>query len=165
MPALDVATLLERHRHDPTRLVQVLRDVQEQEGWVSPATITELAGKLGLPRAKVEGVAGFYSFLCTEPAGEYRILFSSCISDELRGSQALLQKLAALLKVRPGALREDGRVSLGFTSCTGLCDQGPALLVNGRAVARLTEERIELIARCIEARQAVAAWPAQLFLI
>ena len=78
MAGLDLVALLERHRHDPTRLVQILRDVQESNGWISPAVITELAGHLGLPRARVEGVAGFYSFFSTTPQGEYRVLFSDC---------------------------------------------------------------------------------------
>ncbi|MDP1826956.1 MAG: NAD(P)H-dependent oxidoreductase subunit E [Archangium sp.] len=165
MPAPDLAVLLERHRHDPTRLVQLLRDVQDSAGWISPATITELAGKLGLPRARVEGVAGFYSFFCTTPPGEYRVLFSDCITDQFLGSLALRLRLCSTLRVRPGAVRDDGRVSVDITSCTGLCEQGPALLVNGRAIGRLTEERIDLIARCIEARQPVSLWPAQLFTI
>jgi [NiFe] hydrogenase diaphorase moiety large subunit len=165
MPALDLADLLERHRHDPTRLVQVLRDVQQSAGWISPATITELAGRLGLPRARVEGVAGFYSFFSTTPAGQYRVLFSDCITDQLKGSLALRSRLCSTLRVKPGAVRDDGRVSVDLTSCTGLCEQGPALLVNGHAIARLTDERIELIARCIEARQPLEAWPAELFAI
>src|SRR5512147_2122299 len=89
MPFPDLTGLLERHRHDPTRLVQLLRDVQEAAGWNSPATITELAGRLGLPRARVEGVAGFYSFFSTSPRGEYRVLFSDCIADQFLGSAGL----------------------------------------------------------------------------
>jgi [NiFe] hydrogenase diaphorase moiety large subunit len=162
---MDLTDLLARHRHDPTRLVQLFRDVQEAAGWISPATITELAGKLGLPRARVEGVAGFYSFFSTTPQGEYRVLFSDCITDQFLGSRLLRSKLCKTLKVRPGTVREDGRVSVDVTSCTGLCEQGPALLVNGRAIGSLTEARIELIARCIEARQPLGTWPAEFFIV
>ena len=163
MAGLDLVALLERHRHDPTRLVQILRDVQESNGWISPAVITELAGHLGLPRARVEGVAGFYSFFSTTPQGEYRVLFSDCIIDEFRGYAELRTRLCEALRVPPDQVRPDGRVSVGLTSCTGLCEQGPALLVNGRAIARLTETRIDQIARLIETRTALPHWPAELF--
>ncbi len=165
MQAVDVKGLLERHRHDPTRLVQMLREVQAAEGWISPTRITELAGALGLPRARVEGVAGFYAFFATTPVGAYRVLFSDNITDRMLGSVALRERLCAKLGVGPGEVRADARVSVAVTSCTGLCDQGPALLVNGHAIGRLTDARIDLIARCIEAQAPVEAWPPELFRI
>ena len=39
--------------------------------------------------------------------------------------------------------------SIARTSCTGMCDQGPALLVNGWAIPRLTVERIDQIAALV----------------
>jgi len=163
MVSLDLQRLLDRHHHDPTRLVQVLREVQRDAGWISPALITELAGKLGLPRARVEGVAGFYSFFCTEPRGAYRVLFSDCIMDQHAGSAALRDRLCRALQVEPGQVRADGRVSIGLTSCTGFCEQGPALLVNEHAISRLTEERIDAIASAIDVGQPLERWPAELF--
>ncbi len=165
MHNLDILALLERHRHDPTRLVQILRDVQEANGWISPGIITQLAGHLGLPRARVEGVAGFYSFFCTTPKGEYRILFSDCIADVFRGSRALASRLCRTLQTPLGTVRPDWRVSIGVTSCTGLCEQGPALLVNGRAIAGLTESRVDQIAQLIETKTPLPHWPAEWFMI
>lgn len=163
MRAPDLTGLLERHRHDPTRLVQMLREVQAEAGWISPPVITELAGRLGLPRARVEGVAGFYSFFATKPVGEYRVLFSDNVTDRFLGSEALRERLCAALKVRRGQVRDDLRVSIDTTSCTGLCEQGPALLINGRAIGRLTEARVDQLAQLIEAREPLARWPAELF--
>jgi [NiFe] hydrogenase diaphorase moiety large subunit len=60
---------------------------------------------------------------------------------------------------------EDGLVSIERTSCTGMCDQGPALLVNGRAIPALTDERIGRICELILARTPVADWPAEFFVV
>jgi [NiFe] hydrogenase diaphorase moiety large subunit len=46
-----------------------------------------------------------------------------------------------------------------------MCDQGPALLVNGRAIPALTGERVEQICQLILARTPVGEWPADLFLV
>jgi [NiFe] hydrogenase diaphorase moiety large subunit len=35
-----IDTVLDRHRRDGTRLVQILREIQEQLNWLSPATLT-----------------------------------------------------------------------------------------------------------------------------
>ena len=59
----ELDAVVERYRREPTALLQILRDAQDLEGWLPPATLTYLAQLLALPRARVEGVAGFYSFL------------------------------------------------------------------------------------------------------
>ena len=43
---------------------------------------------------------------------------------------------------------------------TGMCDQGPALLVNNLAIAGLTEARIDQIAELIRNKVPLADWPA-----
>src|SRR5512138_2368030 len=151
-PIHAIDPILARYGGARTALVQILRDVQAIDGWLPPATITYIADKVGLPRARVEGVAGFYSFLHLKPAGRYRVLFSDNITDRMVDNISLLERLCASLWLEQGKTSEDGLVSVDTTSCTGMCDQGPALLVNGRAIARLTPERIDEIAELIRTR-------------
>ena len=152
-----------RWGHDPTRLVQVLREVQEDVGYLPPRTLALIARFLRLPYARVSGVASFYAFFSSEPLGDYRILYSDCITAQMRGSQALLGALCNRLWVEPGKLSEDGLVSVATTSCIGLCDQGPALLVNGHPIASLDAERIERVGDLVLARVPLDQWPAELF--
>ncbi len=155
-------TLLTRHQHAPHQLVQVLREVQAEQHWISRETLGQIADALHLPLAQVEGVAGFYRFFHTRPVGQYRVLLSDNITDRMLGSEALMQALCDRLKVQPGVMRQDGRVSVAATSCTGLCDQGPAALINHhQVVTRLTPARIEHMAALIETQVPVAQWPAE----
>ncbi len=152
-----------RHRHDPHELLQVLREVQESCGWIAPEAIDCIVARLNLPRTKVLGVATFYSFLHINPCGRYRVLFSDNITDRMLGSPALLERLCRSLWIERGKVSEDGLVSVDTTSCTGLCDQGPALLVNGRPVTRLTGRRVDEIAELIRESVPLEAWPAEYF--
>jgi NADH:ubiquinone oxidoreductase subunit E len=139
-----VDRVVTRYRSDPTCMLQILREVQEACDWVSPEAIDCLQERLGVPRTKIEGVAGFYSFIYTEPRGHYRILFSDNITDQMQGNRALIDQLCNSLWVEPGKVSEDGLLSIDKTSCTGMCDQGPALLVNNRAsffLSRTTSAR------------------------
>lgn len=156
-------TILERHAHDPGNLLQILRDIQELYGCIEPATVTSLCGHLGIPRTRIEGVLGFYSFLYRQPHGEYRVLFSDNITDRMLGNQPLLEAMCHQLWLQPGKASEDGLVSIGTTSCTGMCDQGPAMLVNGRAVTRLTLQRVQEIGQLIRNRTPLDEWPADFF--
>ena len=158
-PELDA--VLARHHPEPHALVQILRDVQAQHGWLPRPVLSQIAERLGLTLAHVEGVAGFYRFFHMQPVGAYRILFSDNITDRMLGSEALLRQLCQLLHVAPGQVRADGRVSVATTSCTGLCDQGPALLVNHQqVVTRVTRQRIQHLATLIEHQVPPDQWPA-----
>ncbi len=160
-----VAAILARHQQQATRLVQILREVMQACGYLSPKTLTQIAAALGVSRAQVEGVAGFYAFFATQPQGRFRVLFSDNITDQLCGSHALQQRMLDAFRVELDEVSRDGLVSIGRTSCTGLCDQGPAMLVNGRAIARLTPARIGAISALIRGGQPVSDWPDNLFSI
>jgi [NiFe] hydrogenase diaphorase moiety large subunit len=162
-PAQAAATAMARHCHDPLELLQVLREVEEACGWIPPEAIDCIEARLGLPRSKILGVASFYSFLHLKPCGRYRILFSDNITDRMLGSAALMDRLCRGLWAERGKVTEDGLVSVDATSCTGMCDQGPAALVNGMAVTRLTESRVDEICDLVREEVPLDRWPADFF--
>lgn len=161
----DLATIVTRHRHDPKRLIEILHDVTEAYGCVSKGTITELASMLAVPRGHVEGVVGFYAFFSDEPRGDYRVLFSDGTTDRMGGSVALLERMRASFGLQGDEPSRDGRLSVGTTSCTGLCDQGPALLVNGHAIGGLDGARLGDVMALIRAGAPIATWPRELFAV
>lgn len=148
---------------DASHLLQILIAVQECAGHISPDAAAYIADKLNIPYARIESVASFYSFLHLKPHGEYRVLFSDNITDRMLGSQALMERMCQQLWLQPGKVSEDGLVSINTTSCTGMCDQGPAMLVNGRAITKLTHQRVQEIAQLVRNRTPLASWPADYF--
>ena len=161
--AAAVAATVARHRQDPHYILQMLREIQEACDWIAPEAIDRLQQALGLPRTKIEGVAGFYSFLYTKPRGRYRILFSDNITDRMLGNMELLRRMCEQLWIERGKTSEDGLVSVDTTSCTGMCDQGPALLVNNYAITRLDAQRVDEICELIRTKVELAAWPREYF--
>jgi [NiFe] hydrogenase diaphorase moiety large subunit len=158
-----VAATIARHRHDPTRLIQILREVQDSCGWLPPAALGAVATGLSLPYAQVAGCAGFYSFFAVEPRGRFRILWSDNIIDRMWGSAELMEAMCRKLWVEPGRVSEDGLVSVSRTSCTGLGDQGPALLVNGRAIGSMSADRVDRMVDLIRDGIPLSRWPADWF--
>ncbi len=164
LAAVALQQVLQRHGGSPHALVQILRELQAQIGWLPRENLRQVADALGLTLAHVQGVAGFYRFFHQQPAGEYRVLFSDNVTDRLLGSAALMADLCRRLGVAPGRLSADGLASVDGTSCTGLCDQGPALLVNHHhVITRLNAERVAQMAGLIRQRVPVDEWPAPWF--
>ena len=147
----------------PGHLLQYLYDIQYQFSCIPQAAIEQLSETLSLTPAHIKGVISFYSFLHEQPRGSYDILFSDSITDHMLGSRKLMARLCDKLAVIPGTPRQDGRVSVDTTSCTGMCEQGPALLVNGWTITRLNNSRIDDIARLVETGTDVEQWPVEFF--
>ena len=165
---MDLAPLipiLDRHRRDGTRLMQILRETQESLGWLPPQAISEIAAAIGWPRVRVESTASFYSFFHLKPLGRYRVLWSDNITDRMLGNLDLMQAMCKELWLEQGRMSSDGLVSVDTTSCTGMCDQGPAVLINYRAITRMTDARVVEMAKLIRAEVPVSEWPAEWFRI
>ncbi len=158
-----ICEIVQRHGGMPTRLLQILRDVQDRLTWLSPEALDRVAEELDISPVKVRGVAEFYSFLYTAPRGSYDLLFSDNITDRMLGSRELLHALCDRLGVRVGETRADGVVTVGTTSCTGMCDQGPAALVNGYTLTRLDKSRLDRIVELVNGQIPLAEWPREFF--
>jgi [NiFe] hydrogenase diaphorase moiety large subunit len=163
--AFDAAdAALARWGHDPHALVQVLRETQAVTHWLPRDLLGHIGRALGLTLAHVEGVASFYRFFHLRPVGRVHVLFSDNITDRMRGSETLLAQLCGRLGVAPGEVDAQGRFSVDRCSCTGLCDQGPALLVNHhQVVTRLDAARVDQLADRMLAGVPPEDWPADWF--
>ena len=161
--AQTVRDIVRRHGGLSTRLLQILREVQDHLTWLPSEALEQVAEELGLSPDKVRGVAKFYSFLYTDPRGSYDILFSDNITDRMLGNRELLHYLCERFGIGIGETRADEVVSVGTTSCTGMCDQGPAALVNGYTLTRLDRPRLDRIVELVNGRIPLEQWPREFF--
>jgi len=141
-------------------LLHALHEHQQKYRFVSNQAINDIASQLNLPRAQVEAVTEFYSFFHRTPRGRFDLLFSNCTSC---GDLELMQLLCKRLNVETDQTRADGLVSIGQTSCIGMCDHGASALINGRPMTGMDEHRIEAMVELIEAEVAVDEWPSEWF--
>lgn len=160
-----IQTVLAEADYQPVRLLQILRAVQTQYQHIPKQAIDLLAEGLNVPRTRIIAVAEFYSFFHLTPQGRYDILISDSITDRMLGKEHLIGYLSRTLNVEVGQVRSDGLVSLNNTSCTGICDQGPAGLVNGKVLSRLDRPKVDRIATLIEQQKPVSEWPEYLFAV
>ena len=158
-----IKDLAEKNHLQHTHLLKMLRAIQARFHCVPHAAIEQLAVLLDIPRTRITSVVEFYSFLHLTPRGQYELLISDSITDHMLGNTSLIAYLSKQLNVAVGGVREDGVISLENTSCTGMCDQGPAGLVNGYALTRLDRARIDVIVDLINHQKPIDEWPAVLF--
>ncbi|MBN1337284.1 MAG: NAD(P)H-dependent oxidoreductase subunit E [Deltaproteobacteria bacterium] len=139
------------HGGDRTRLLDVVRAVQEAFGHVSSEAMDLVAQALSVRRVEVEGVVSYYAFLSREPKGQVVIRLSDCPSCRIHGMEAVGAAFEEALGIRFGGTTPDGRITLEHTPCIGLCDQGPAALVNEVPITRLTPGKAREVSRLLVA--------------
>lgn len=164
MPSF-IQPVIDRYEASPVRLLDILRDIQSEYQHISAEAIEYVAQSLNIPRTQVISVIEFYSFLHAIPRGKYDLLISDSITDHMLGKQDLMTYLAKQLQVTVGETRADSLVSLDNTSCSGMCDQGPAGLVNGYALTYLNRSRCDAIVELIEQQTPVDQWPSDFFAV
>ncbi|MDR2990772.1 MAG: NAD(P)H-dependent oxidoreductase subunit E, partial [Burkholderiaceae bacterium] len=156
-----LAPILARYGRNPRHLMQMLRETQERLNFIPPWAVDYLAEALALARTQIQSVIDFYAFFYDRPRGKYRILFSDNVTDRMQGNAALLSRMLSRFGLTQGQVSGDGLVSIDTTSCTGMCDQGPALLVNNYPVTRLSSQRIDQICELIKGQTPLAQWPSE----
>ncbi len=144
----DVAELAARLGRDRGALLPILQEVRSRHAVVSDRAMAAIAVELGLRPAEVFGVASFHQLL-GRPGAKTTVKLCRTVACDLAGKAEVARALEETLGIRFGQTTPDGRISLQWADCLGLCDQGPALLVDDFLFARMTAaEARELVAVC-----------------
>jgi NADH:ubiquinone oxidoreductase subunit F (NADH-binding)/NADH:ubiquinone oxidoreductase subunit E len=124
----DILELAEQHGNSPEATLEVLKDLQTHPAGLTPATVTDAARALGIPAHKAYGMATFYSMLALE---ERKKVLRVC-----DGPVCWLERASVegWMKNMPA---DDWTVER--TSCLGLCDRAPAVLVEDEQAGPVTE--------------------------
>ena len=116
---------------------------QEQDGWLRPEAMTEIAELVGVTPAEVRGTATFYDMLHTEPIGRYLVSVCTNIACILDGGAELLGHAERRLGVRVGSTTADGLFTLEESECLADCDHPPCVQVNHRFVRTTTAQAFD----------------------
>lgn len=135
--------LVELYPHPRSALVPLCHLAQEQDGWLTPEAIAEIAELVGVSPAEVHGTASFYDMLHTEPVGTYVVSVCTNIACLLRGAEELLEHAGASLGIGVGGTTTDGTITLEEAECLADCDRAPCVQVNHRYVGAQTPESFD----------------------
>ncbi len=148
----EIARILAAHEGRRGALLPVLQAVQAALGCIPDAAVPLIAHGLNLSRAEVHGVISFYHDFRRAPGARHTVRLCRAEACQARGAAAVEAAAELRLKVATGATRADGQVALEPAYCLGLCAIGPAAMVDGQPLARVTPAAIDDLARTLEPR-------------
>lgn len=150
-----VKSILDKYNNDPTRLMDILIDIQDIYSYIPSEAVTQIAEKLNLSEIDVEQTISFYHFLSLEPRGKYRVYLNNSVVANMMGRKEVAETFEKELGIKFGQVTPDGLVGLFNTSCIGMNDQEPAALINNFVFTRLTPFRVKEIIRDMKAGKKV----------
>lgn len=130
-------------------LVPLLQKIQGKYSQISDHAMQLVADQLDIHPVEVHGVVSFYSFLDHAPKGHFVIRLCQTISCDMAGKDRVARQLQNDLGIDFGETTADGKFTLEWANCLGMCDQGPALLVNEKVYSRVTPEGVhDILEEC-----------------
>jgi NADH-quinone oxidoreductase subunit E len=113
-------------------VLPALRLAQEEDGWLPPEALREVADALDLTPAYCQAVASFYDMLHLEPVGRHLVEVCTNLSCALVGAQRVVEAFEAELGVSAGETTPDGAITFRAVECLGGCGYAPVVSVDWR---------------------------------
>ncbi|MEI7811131.1 MAG: NAD(P)H-dependent oxidoreductase subunit E [Ignavibacteria bacterium] len=122
-------------------LLPILQSIQRKHKYISDFAQQEVARLLDIHPVEVYSVISFYAFLRSDPQGCNIVRLCKTITCDMSGKEAVAKAIERELGISFNETTKDKRITLEYANCLGMCDQGPAMLINDKVYTRLTPER------------------------
>jgi NADH-quinone oxidoreductase subunit E len=124
-----------------------LHMVQDRIRHVPLEAIRDISRLLDLSPAEVHDTMSFYGFFREEhnPLGTTRLWICRSLACALRGGDDLLVDVCKKLDVKPGETTKDGKITVEFAECIGVCEGAPAVLLDDVGRLNVTPDKVDAL--------------------
>jgi len=137
-----VCEIIDQHDRNPAKLIPILQAVQEEYRYLPQEVLAFVATSLGLPPARVFGVATFYAHFTLKPKGKYTVRLCDGTACHVRGSIAILEALHKRLGLDAvNNTTRDMLFTVETVSCLGACGLAPVVVINDEVHGLMTPEK------------------------
>lgn len=139
---VQVAAIAAEYRDRPDMLMMVLIRTQKVVSALSKEVVNVISREMNIPANQVYSFVTFYSMLSVKPQGKYIVRMCKSAPCHVHGAKEVVEAIEDQLKIKIGQTTEDGRFTLEYCPCLGLCENSPAIMINDRAYTNLTPETV-----------------------
>ena len=137
----EIENYVEEFGNNRSALLPVLQAIQKEHSYISDFAQQEVARMLDIHPVEVYSVISFYAFLHSKPRGRNIVRLCRTISCDMMDKNSVVNAIVRELGINFGETTKDKRITLEYTNCVGMCDQGPAMIVNERVFTKLDPEK------------------------
>jgi NADH-quinone oxidoreductase subunit E len=140
-----IKAYLPRYPSKQAVTLPALHLVQDELRCVPLEAVREIADLLDLSPAEVNDTMTFYGFFRGEQnkLGRTRLWVCRGLACALRDGERVLGDVCRKLNVRPGQTSADGKITVEFAECIGVCEGAPAVLINDVGRGNVTPDKVD----------------------
>lgn len=137
----EIEILVNHYGKSRSSLLPILQDIQRKHKYIPDFAQQEIARMLDVHPVEIYSVISFYAFLNTKPKGRNIVRLCQTISCDMVGKNAVARAIERELGIKFGETTKDNKFTLEYANCLGMCDQGPAMIINERVFTKITPEK------------------------
>ncbi len=150
-----VCAILDRHSHQPAKLIPILQAIQEEYRYLPEEVLTFVATSLDVPPARVFGVASFYAHFALKPKGKHVVRLCDGTACHVKASIPILDAVRANLKLAANRnTTEDLLFTVETVACLGACGLAPVMVINEDVHGQLTPDAAVALVEAIQEQEA-----------
>ncbi len=140
-----VQNILQKHNSEPSALIQILNDIQEEEGYLPRDSIDAISTDLNIPLSKIYGVITFYEHFKLVKPGKHIVTVCMGTACFVKGAKQLIQTIENTLGIQTGETTEDGKFSAERVACLGCCALAPVVQIDGEVHGQMTSAKLQKV--------------------
>ena len=153
-----VCGILDHHARRASSLIPILQAIQHEYHYLPEEVLTFVATSLGVPAARVFGVATFYAHFALQPKGKHVIRICDGTACHVKQSipvlNALRQKLGT---TETSQTTPDMLFTIETVACLGACGLAPVIVIDEQVHGQITPQRALALVDEIKAQEASLA--------
>ena len=115
--------IVAQYPHAKSAILPLAHLAQDQDGWLSPDAMREIAQLVGETPAEVLGTCSFYTMFKRTPCGKYVVSVCTNVTCLILGGPEILEHLEA-------RYADDADVLVEEVECLAACGNAPSMQVN-----------------------------------
>lgn len=137
-----VCQIINKYNNNPSKLIPILQEIQKEYRYLPEKVQSYVATSLGIPPAKVFGVASFYANFALKPKGKYVVHICNGTACYVKGSTVIVDALHKKLGLSHEKNTSDDMLfTVETVSCLGACGLAPVITINGKVYGQITAEK------------------------
>jgi NADH-quinone oxidoreductase subunit E len=129
MDAHAVDMILRKHPADPSSIIQVLLDIQNELYYLPRDVLEYVSQSLNVPMSRTYHLATFYKAFSLKPKGKYPIAVCTGTACHVQGAIKIIDQVCRELHIREGETTIDNKFSIESVRCLGCCGLAPVMTV------------------------------------
>ena len=132
-----IEQIIERHGTDPSALIEIMLDIQNENHWLPREALELVSEKLQIPISRIRHTATFYKAFSLVPKGRHEINVCMGTACHVRGAPRVLEVVENITGIQPGETDPELKFSLDTVNCLGCCALGPVMEIDEQHLGKL----------------------------